>query len=632
MKVRFDKLNRFETPLFILCNPGSVYANAGYADSGNVSNIIGILSNTSAEELILNFNSTSELNFRISNINHEASKNTTYLQDLYNSIQNHRLIFVSGIGYFVIKNVVDGFDNGLPYKDVKAESCEVELKNKILPYIENNTYQFMSLLNKIVDTIPNWAVGHVDDTISIKYRTFRGISEETNILAFMQENMQDAYECVFVFDIIHRLINVYDQSTFVTQTEIYLTKDDLINELNITEKADDLYTAIRVFGNDNLTIHAVNPLGTNIIYDFGYYLSWMSEGLRTKVTEWQKQIERIKDEYYSKSYQYYQYLQSCSTLEAEIRKLAIQVSLYMECYNNIMNSSDDEDYEALIEEYNKSLEEHDGEKIVIYDEIQDTATEVNNMYLAAWQEYSAQKEALKELEQEKNACEDEINTLRQSVSFQTYFTANEYAELSNYIYEGVYTDEYIITTDTMSYTDKFSQMKLLYDRAMNQLQSISRPLQEFSIGVESFVFVNEFERISAQLETGCLINIKLTEDDVAALFLSSITINYDDKSLSLSFGNRFNKSDYRTLFDKTLGNIEKTSNSINYIKGLLSPITSGQLNEMQEAIDNIFDYIYPVGTVYLASSPKQPEPVSVLGVWEKVNSNIEGIHCWKRIE
>lgn len=171
-----------------------------------------------------------------------------------------------------------------------------------------------------------------------------------------------------------------------------------------------------------------------------------------------------------------------------------------------------------------------------------------------------------------------------ALSITKYFTEDEYSELSHYIFEGSYTDEYVTITDIMSYSEKFSQMKILYDRAKARLERVSQPTQEFSIDAENFIFIKEFQHWSEQLETGCLINVELETDDIALLFLSNITINYDDHALSMTFGNRFNKFDPRSLFDDVLGNISKSANTLNYIKEILYPIKNGEFDSMKEAL------------------------------------------------
>ena len=93
MKVRFDSLNRFEVPKFYVCNPGCTY------NKGVLSSTLGALSDTSDEELVLNFNTTSELNFRLNKIHRDDIEENKYATKLYRAIQNRRLIFVEDVDY-----------------------------------------------------------------------------------------------------------------------------------------------------------------------------------------------------------------------------------------------------------------------------------------------------------------------------------------------------------------------------------------------------------------------------------------------------------------------------------------------------------------------------------------------------
>ena len=58
---------------------------------------------------------------------------------------------------------------------------------------------------------------------------------------------------------------------YIRKTDIYLSKEDIISTLEITENSDEHYTALSVFGDEDLTIAAVNPLGTTTIYNFDCY-------------------------------------------------------------------------------------------------------------------------------------------------------------------------------------------------------------------------------------------------------------------------------------------------------------------------------------------------------------------------
>jgi len=580
--VRYDSLSRFEKPIFTLCSPGSVYKN------GVLTNMVGIMVDHEAEEIVFNFNSTSELNMRVNRVIRDNDEDNQHTYYMYKSIQNRRLIFAENIGYFMITNVTDGFDGKIHYKDVTAKSVDAEITQKMLPYIADGTYRFLSdetgtnkgLLETIVETLPLWTIGEVDEVVASKWRTFEDVDVSLNCLAFFLENMQDAYECLFVFDCINRVINVYDQANYVKQTDIHITKHDLINSLDITENADDLYTAISVLGNENISIAALNPLGTNVIYNFNYYLDWMSPELATKVRAWQTSIDEQMEDYYTLNVRYYEQLEEANNLNMEIEALATQIKMYSRCRDNIIAEAGT----SLVDEYNTIIVENGGTAITIGEQIEDTLASIDNLIAECESQQENVAAELDKVNVYLVMYQEDIKKIHEALAITNYFTDEEQEELNHYIFEGSYTDEYVTITDIMTYSEKFEQMKTLYDRAKTRLDRVSQPTQEFNVDVENFIFIKEFEQWSEQLETGCLINVELNTNDIALLFLSNITINYDDRALNMTFGNRFNKFDPKSLFDNVLGDVSKSANTLNYIKEILYPIKNGEFNAMKEAL------------------------------------------------
>lgn len=584
MIVRYSALNRLEKPKFTLCSPGSVYKN------GLLTNMVGMLADTEAEEMVFNFNATSELNLRVNRIRRDSNEDNAHVSRIYSAVQNRRLLFVDDIGYFMITNVEDGFDGFRHYKDVKAKSVDIEIAQKMIPYIENGTYKFTSdetgtvkgILETVVEALPLWTIGEVDKSVADKYRTFEDVDTSINCLTFLLQNIQDAYECIVVFDNVNRIINVYAQDNYVRETEIHITKEDLINSLDVTENADDLYTAVTVLGNDNVTISAINPVGSNTIYDFSYYYDWMTDGLGVKVREWQNKVDEERQSYYDLNLQYYNKMAESVNLELEIAKYDTQIKMYTRCRNNIV--ADSSTCESTVNNYNSAIVENGGTAITIYPEVDSTLACIDNLIAEC---ESLQDNVRTQLDQTNSIItgyQADIKAVHNKLSITSCFTEEEYTELCHYIYEGSYTDDYVVITDSMTYEEKFDQMKTLYDRAKSQLLRVSQPTQEFSVDVENFIFIKEFEKWSEQLETGCLINVELNTDDIALLFLSNMTINYDDHSLSMTFGNRFNKFDTKSLFNDVLGKITKSANTLSYIKEILYPIKSGEFNSMKEAL------------------------------------------------
>lgn len=582
MIVRYSSLNRLEKPKFTLCNPGSVYAN------GMLSKVVGMLVDTEAEEIVFNFNATSELNLRVNRIIRDDPEENTHTFAIYKAVQNRRLIFADDIGYFMITNIEDGFDGHNHYKDVTAKSVDAEIAQKMIPFFDNGTYRFSTdetgtnkgMLETIVETLPLWTIEYVDDIVAARWRTFEDVDTSLNCLAFMLQNMQDAYECIFVFNTITRTISVYDQANYVRQTNIHITREDLINSLDITENADDLFTAVSVLGDDNVTIAAINPLGTNVLYDFSYYLSWMSDSLRGKVAAWQNAIDAEREPYYNLNLAYFTKMSEASNLEMESEKLDTQITMYYRCRNNIVAEYSTD----LVGSYNAAIADAGGTQITIQDSVEATLEEIDNLIALCESEKENNRSVLETRKAELEAVKAQVDAVRERLKITSYFTEEEYTELCHYIFEGSYSDDYVVITDIMSYDDKFAQMKILYDRAMSQLQRASQPTQEFSVDVENFIFIKEFAAWSEQLETGCLINVELDVNDVAALFLSNMTINYDDHSLKMTFGNRFNKFDPKSLYEDVLGKITKSANTLSYLKEILYPIKNGAFHSMQEAL------------------------------------------------
>lgn len=711
MEVKFDKFSRFETPNFYLCNPGCVLN-----DSGSLSNMIGVLDITSDEQLSLNFNATSDLAFRAYKREVDKSEvaDNKYVK-IYDAIKNRRLIYADELGFFVITEVTEGYSDGLTYKDITARSCEEEIAGKNVPFIEDGTYRFQGdlihgkgMLEMLVETLPLWRVGNVDEDVTVKYRSFEDVDVSKNVLGFMLEDLQDAYECIFIFDTKNRLIHVYSQSNYVRRTDIHITKDDLIDELSVEELSDELYTAITVSGDEDLGISAVNPLGGNTIYKFDYYLDWMSPELRNAVTTWQAEVRSASSGYYALQNSYYTSNEELYNLKAERDKLQTQLDMYQKCRDNCVAGSSQEDitrYNDFIEQaggtpvpddlgyiwikfadnaagdgitsdpdekpyiglaYNKNSKVaslnvadyawstfREGDAIqtatnkytwVVFS---NTATSVSSnssgddiperlslssdpngkQYIGiAINQSSAKKsekhsdymwsslstlatgipsvidalsdlitevtDDIREIDSQIEARERTLadikstaENIRSALAFDKAFTPEQLEELQCYIYEGTYTDEYVTITEDMTATEQFSQMKTLYDRAMLQLDKISVPTQKFEVNLENFIFSKTFEHWSEQLETGCLVNVEIDEGNIAELFLANIEVNYDDRELSMTFGNRYNQYDTMSLFKDALGNIQKSANTLSYIKDIVYPIRSGELNKMHEALE-----------------------------------------------
>lgn len=582
MIIAFDSVNRYEVPLFHLCDPGCKY------EDGLLTRAIGILPNTSDEELVLNFNAKSELNLRVNKIRYDNAEENAFFLSIYNKIANRRSIFVEGYGFFTITDVTEGYQDYQSFKDIQACSCEQEIEDKKVPYIDG-TYPMLTqdsdegILNILVERLPSWQIHHVDASVGALYRTFEDVDTDRNVLSFMLEDMQEAYECIIIFDTLHRYIDVYDQNSYVVSTDIHITREDLIDSCKVEENSDDLYTALSVVGYEDLSINGVNPLGTSVIYDFSYYLDWMSPALSTKVQTWQELVSDNATPYYNYATQYYQQLSIAADAGHEVDRINIVLDMYRRCRENIVAESGT----SQVASYNAVISANGGDPIPTdMSDIEELKDYIDGLIEDAEAELTTATWAYDTANAQAASINTNMQAIRDLMNIQTYFTDAEYDELANYIIEGKYNDEFITVTDNMTESEKLAQMKTLYDRAVSTLEKAAYPTQKYTVDVENFLFQKKFQHFSEQLETGCLVNVEAADGDVAALFLATIEVNWDDQSLSLTFGNRYNRFDPKALFNNVLGSVQKSANSIEYIKELLTPIANGELVSMQNAIAN----------------------------------------------
>ena len=147
--------------------------------------------------------------------------------------------------------------------------------------------------------------------------------------------------------------------------------------------------------------------------------------------------------------------------------------------------------------------------------------------LAAKSALSTAEGALSSIQTQLNTENDKLLALQKQVRLESVFTPAEMEVLSRFIQQGAYTEENITKQDNMSYEEAQAQALELYNKAQSLLKTISTPRYEYSVETASFVFQKEFAHLTSQLKSGCLIDIRLSEEDIASLLLLEMAVDYD---------------------------------------------------------------------------------------------------------
>ena len=132
-----------------------------------------------------------------------------------------------------------------------------------------------------------------------------------------------------------------------------------------------------------------------------------------------------------------------------------------------------------------------------------------------------------------------------------------------------YVDEYMLVTESMTYSQRFEKAKELMDRAKSQLVKISSGQKTYSIDTRSFLFNKQFKHFSEQLCAGAIIYVEIKNDTMEQLHLTGIDINFDDKSTNFTLGNKYDRSDLKALYDDALGQNSKSFSELKYIAGII---------------------------------------------------------------
>lgn len=240
------------------------------------------------------FNAYHEISFEFDRTYIDYITGEYKVNPLYDYCEAPRLIYVVGFGYFEIQQsgiVTDGIRE---YKDVVAYSSEFILTSKYLDLFTINygTTESIdgvclystadtshSLIHLVLEkTNGAWRPGHVDLNLQDLQRSFE--IDHQSIYDFLMNDVSDTFKCVFEFDTETNTVNIYDEEAYGKNTNIYITKDNLSQEIHVDYDGDEIKTCLYVYGDSDIGIREVN-LGLPYIMDISYYNTpeWLGQDL-----------------------------------------------------------------------------------------------------------------------------------------------------------------------------------------------------------------------------------------------------------------------------------------------------------------------------------------------------------------
>jgi len=402
-KLEFDRNGNPETPELLLKTLGD--------------KVIGVIPGVYNLKFNIKYSEPSEISFDI------PASIDGVRNPLYEAVSGHKQIYTKCYGVYEILNPSTTADGISEVKHVTGYSYEKTLESKKF-FLEEGTFNFWNpasptdtVLGRILEIAIGWSAGYVSPSLIGKYRTFDDYDDY--LLSFVYNNAPEKYRCVFVFDTYKRTINVYDADEQVKHLPIYLDFDNLLESIDNSEQSDELVTAIRPYGADDLDIRAVNPIGTNWIYDLSYFISNgdISGGLANKWNTWQRSI--INQQMYYKGLVA---LQASSTA----RILAEQAAL-----TDLKGQLD-----SLVSQQSVTIQALAMETTSAGIASQQTLLNNINANIASKNaEISSKQDLIDSIQSELDSYTSEIQIVVDELAIKNYFSDEEYEELSHFLIE-----------------------------------------------------------------------------------------------------------------------------------------------------------------------------------------------------
>lgn len=245
-------------------------------------------------------------------------ENTTY-ENTY-TVKDDRIITVTHDLNIDNKELTVTVINARTQNVVPPTNYTIDYKNKnvlTITFADNSTIfdvtvickrPSTSLLGMIFDNIPGWSISSVESELlqeinpetgqqSIIKRTF-DISDKT-VYDFLMNDVEDAFQCIFIYDILNKTIDVKTVENAKKDTSIYMSFDNLLTNTDVQEQSDQIVTALGVYGNAELSIAGVNPTNDAVIYDFSYFMDekWMSNSLIQAIKNWESLLDTYTQPY-----------------------------------------------------------------------------------------------------------------------------------------------------------------------------------------------------------------------------------------------------------------------------------------------------------------------------------------------
>ena len=492
----------------------------------------------------------------------------------YDKIDIGLYFYVNNAGWFRITNIERIDDGKNPLVEITGYDLSTELTQTLLTSIGSlgteddeqgglDRYSLYdasdpshSIAHMFMIKNPGWVFTYIDDAISKGRRSFN--KDSISSYKFLTEDVASAFECIFTFNSNDRSVSAYKLENFGKTVPVVLSFKNLIKELNISWREDDIKTMLYVTGGNDatgtpLSIAGVNGSGNGYITNFSYFYDQMSMELKTKLEE------------------YYQLMDTNRTLITTA--LSQLNALYDELYdlnNKLPTDESSTDWTQYGLKGLKAKEKIYLSNMSLYTDKMGndpTSAQAYTDNNTLWSQVTAEI-IVRELQITDKTAEiatKQAEVQSYTVDIKAVLGDELYVELQPFIREDNLCDDSYIATDIMTDSEVLAMKQDLYEHGVNELSRVCFPQFEMTLDSVNFPVLFKYKEWTEQLELGDIVRIKFSDTEYFTARLLKMELDWDNfKNFSLTFSSKTSLEDGFFEFETIKNMVNRSSTTLDY--------------------------------------------------------------------
>lgn len=478
-----------------------------------------------------------------------------------------RVTFNNQKEWFIISNLNNSFnEDGKEFLNVKLYSLGYQLKDKKIRtwagvYIDGEFRKESLNAQQVLENLlseTTWGIDYIDSEFLTKYRSFD--FNNTTVLDAIFE-VARTFNAIIQWNTENKTISLLKQDNVGINKGFRISYGKYLKSLSKEEKSDEMITRLHVYGKDGLSIHRVNPLGTDYIEDFSYFMQgfkrdenkntissseYMSDELCHALLDYQEFVATKEGEFQSLLTQKENLESQKTTKENELSALKMELKQIQDTID--VKQTSGQDASAELQQEQKKLKQIASKS----DEISVLKNQIANIDI-------------------------KIERLKNSLSIENHFTPKQIIELNDYIIEETwedqnYYDDVELYNDAKKVFEDLRKPKTIIDIDIVNLFKLIEAKNDWDKVRIGDKFYIHYEKFGIDMESQIIeMNINHDNNSISVTIANTVDIERDEEKLS--------KILYDSISVKSTVDMSKYKwDQVNSVKTSVDEILEGKWN------------------------------------------------------